>query len=439
MPSAPSDSPLPVSSSSFSEHNARPPLSPSRPPSRLGQSLHLRAAAAGFKLLICSAFQVVFASKRNLQSKTSEVANLLMEGSGPMFFLPSMYLDVERRADQPAPAHAAGLRRLSTRAATSPAPTPTRNGLLPLILWPDPTPRPSPLLQRPHHSRSASPTRISPALRPRAGLPFPLPILRAVLSLGLPSGPGYRLAPASDLPRLLPIAAASLQVAPQLSLASHLGPRPLIPPSLSAQPAPLLRRAPSLIPSSAAAASPPRPSLTAAYSLVFRRSHLLLQTRSRRLLPPRPRLAPLPPESLPSPPALPPAPPEKPRRLPPPWSLDSVARRKPHVGSGFGPAPPPTALPELLLPEPSPQCFLGDPAPKAPGRSAATSIGSALSSSLAAGTDPTSVRSSTCPPRGCSAATMRSFWMTSRSAAHCCSKRTAAPTFAFTTGRLELR
>lgn len=155
-------------------------------------------------------------------------------------------VEVERRMSTLTPSHAAGLRRLSTRAATAPAPTPTRNGLLPL------TPLAESLLA--HLCSSGVP--ILPGLsdtdlartEAELGFPFP-PDLRAILSLGLPSGPGFpdwRRLQSSSLS--LPLAAASLQVARGSLWPRSLGPRPTdhILALHSARSS--LRRAPSLIP-----------------------------------------------------------------------------------------------------------------------------------------------------------------------------------------------
>nr|XP_010911691.1 uncharacterized protein LOC105037760 [Elaeis guineensis] len=160
-------------------------------------------------------------------------------------------VDVDRRMAGLTPAHAAGLRRLSTRAATATAPsTPgaARNGLLSFL------PLAEALIS--HLRSSGVPVQpgLSDAEFSRAeaefGFAFP-PDLRAVISLGLPAAPGFpdwrsrlRLRAALDLP----IAAISTQIARNAFWSRSWGPRPADPERALRLARSALRRAPLLIP-----------------------------------------------------------------------------------------------------------------------------------------------------------------------------------------------
>ncbi|KAK3416189.1 hypothetical protein EUGRSUZ_H02035 [Eucalyptus grandis] len=97
-------------------------------------------------------------------------------------------VDVDRRITGITPAHVAGLRRLSARAAAAPSAAASRNGLLSFSSLSD---------QAMTHLRSSG-VQVQPGLseadfaRAEAefGFSFP-PDLRAVLSAGLPVGPGF--------------------------------------------------------------------------------------------------------------------------------------------------------------------------------------------------------------------------------------------------------
>ncbi|PKU79906.1 uncharacterized protein LOC110115313 [Dendrobium catenatum] len=168
-------------------------------------------------------------------------------------------VDVDRRMAGFPASHAAGLRRLSTRAATNPSYSSSaaapRNGLQSF------TPLADAIIS---HLR-ASGVSILPGLsdaefaRIEAEFAFAFPPdLRAVLSLGLPSGPGFpdwrsrsRIRASIDLP----IAAASLQIA-RGSFWPRSCPDRTLPVARSA-----LRRAPLLIPLFDRCYIPCRPSL----------------------------------------------------------------------------------------------------------------------------------------------------------------------------------
>lgn len=158
-------------------------------------------------------------------------------------------VDVDRRMAGLTPAHAAGLRRLSTRAATaSSSASAARDGLLSF----------SPLAQAviSHLEASAVPVHqgLSDAefvrLEAEFGFAFP-PDLRAVLALGLPAAPGFpdwrsrsRLRACLDLP----LAAVSLQIARATLWPRSWGPRPADSDRALRLARAALRRAPLLLP-----------------------------------------------------------------------------------------------------------------------------------------------------------------------------------------------
>ncbi|CAO2202215.1 unnamed protein product [Urochloa humidicola] len=161
-------------------------------------------------------------------------------------------VDVDRRIAGLTPAaHAAGLRRLSTRAASLPssASATPRHGLHSFA------PLAAAVLS---HLRASSGVAILPGLtelelsraEAELGFAFP-PDLRAVLSAGLPSGPGFPdwraragLRSAFDLP----IAAASLQIARGALWPRCWGPRPADPDRALRLARSAIRRAPLLVP-----------------------------------------------------------------------------------------------------------------------------------------------------------------------------------------------
>ncbi|KMS95960.1 hypothetical protein BVRB_003220 [Beta vulgaris subsp. vulgaris] len=162
-------------------------------------------------------------------------------------------VDVDRRMTGLNPAHLAGLRRLSARAASGPSPSP-------------PTPIPS-RLSLPSlasnlitHLKSSG-IQVQPGLtepefaRSEAefGFAFP-PDLKAVLQAGLPLGPGFPDWRSSGA-RLhlralinLPIAAISLQIAKNSLWSKSWGPRPSDPEKALKIARTSLKRAPLLIP-----------------------------------------------------------------------------------------------------------------------------------------------------------------------------------------------
>ena len=160
-------------------------------------------------------------------------------------------VDVDRRMAGLTPAaHAAGLRRLSTRAAAGPssASASPRHGLHSF----------APLAAAVLAHLRASGVAVLPALtelgmaHTEAELGFALPPdLRAVLAAGLPSGPGFPdwraragLRSAFDLP----IAAASLQIARGALWPRCWGPRPADPDRALRLARSAIRRAPLLVP-----------------------------------------------------------------------------------------------------------------------------------------------------------------------------------------------
>ncbi|XP_010943072.1 uncharacterized protein [Elaeis guineensis] len=156
-------------------------------------------------------------------------------------------VDVDRRMAGFTPAHAAGLRRLFTRAATAPS-SASRNGLFSF----------SPLAEAVISHLKASAVPIHPGLsdadfarlEAEFGFAFP-PDLRAVLALGLPAAPGFP--DWRSLPRLrasldLPIAAVSLQIARTTLWPRSWGTRPADPDRALRLARATLRRAPLLLP-----------------------------------------------------------------------------------------------------------------------------------------------------------------------------------------------
>ncbi|KAF5463792.1 hypothetical protein F2P56_013925 [Juglans regia] len=162
-------------------------------------------------------------------------------------------VDVDRRITGLNPAHVAGLRRLSARAAASSATAslPLRNGLLSFSSLADKVIT---------HLRNSG-IRVQPGLsdaefaraEAQFGFAFP-PDLRAVLSAGLPVGPGFpdwrasgaRLHLRASLD--LPIAAISFQIARNTLWSKSWGPRPADPEKALRVARNALKRAPLLIP-----------------------------------------------------------------------------------------------------------------------------------------------------------------------------------------------
>ncbi|XP_010269757.1 PREDICTED: uncharacterized protein LOC104606317 [Nelumbo nucifera] len=164
-------------------------------------------------------------------------------------------VDVDRRMTGFNPAHVAGLRRLSARAAAAPSVTatlPPRNGLISFSSLADKVIS--------HLRNSSIPVQegLSDAEFARAeaefGFAFP-PDLRAVLSAGLPVGPGFPDWRAGAGSRLhlrasldLPIAAISFQIARNALWPKSWGPRPSDPEKALRIARNALKRAPLLIP-----------------------------------------------------------------------------------------------------------------------------------------------------------------------------------------------
>lgn len=163
-------------------------------------------------------------------------------------------VDVDRRITGITPAHVAGLRRLSARAAAAPSAAASRkNGLLSFSSLSD---------QAMTHLRGSG-VQVQPGLseadfaRAEAefGFSFP-PDLRAVLSAGLPAGPGFPNWRAAAGPaRLhlrasldLPIASVSLQVARSAFWPRCWGPKPPDPEKSLRVARNALKKAPILIP-----------------------------------------------------------------------------------------------------------------------------------------------------------------------------------------------
>lgn len=164
-------------------------------------------------------------------------------------------VDVDRRMTGLNPAHIAGLRRLSARAASVPAtaaaPLPVRNGLLSFSSLADK------VITHLRNSGIQVQTGLSDAEFARAeaefGFAFP-PDLRAVLAAGLPVGAGFpdwrsagaRLHLRASLD--LPIAAISFQIARNTFWSKSWGPRPCEPEKALRVARNALKRAPLLIP-----------------------------------------------------------------------------------------------------------------------------------------------------------------------------------------------
>ncbi|KAK4771707.1 hypothetical protein SAY86_013482 [Trapa natans] len=162
-------------------------------------------------------------------------------------------VDVDRRVTGLNPAHVAGLRRLSARAAAAPStPGSTRNGLFSF----------SNLAEKVTAHLRNSGVNVQPGLsdpefaRAEAefGFAFP-PDLRAVLSAGLPVGAGFPDWRASGSARFhlrasldLPIAAISLQIARNTFWSKSWGPKPADPEKAFRVARAALKRAPLLIP-----------------------------------------------------------------------------------------------------------------------------------------------------------------------------------------------
>ncbi|KAL2348395.1 hypothetical protein Fmac_002395 [Flemingia macrophylla] len=161
-------------------------------------------------------------------------------------------VDVDRRMTGLNPAHIAGLRRLSARAAAASTLTlPVRNGVVSFASLAD---------KVLNHLRNSG-THVQPGLsdaefaRAEAefGFAFP-PDLRAVLAAGLPVGPGFpdwrsggaRLHLRASLD--LPIAAISFQIARNAVWSKTWGPRPCEPEKALRVARNALKRAPLLIP-----------------------------------------------------------------------------------------------------------------------------------------------------------------------------------------------
>ncbi|KAK3013493.1 hypothetical protein RJ639_010312 [Escallonia herrerae] len=163
-------------------------------------------------------------------------------------------VDVDRRMTGLNPAHVAGLRRLSARAAASApsTPLPARNSLVSFSSLADKVIT---------HLRSSG-VQVQPGLsdtefaRAEAefGFPFP-PDLKAVLSAGLPIGPGFPDWRSAGSARLqlrasldLPIAAITFHVARNTLWSKSWGPRPSDPEKAMKIARNALKRAPLLIP-----------------------------------------------------------------------------------------------------------------------------------------------------------------------------------------------
>ncbi|GFY86497.1 hypothetical protein Acr_05g0001360 [Actinidia rufa] len=160
-------------------------------------------------------------------------------------------VDVDRRMTGLNPAHVAGLRRLSARAAAAPPPStplPARNSLLSFNTLADKVIT---------HLKNSG-IQVQPGLsdaefaiaEAQFGFAFP-PDLKAVLSAGLPVGPGFpdwrspaRLRAAIDLP----IAAASFHIARNALWSKSWGPRPSDPEKALKIARNAIKRAPLLIP-----------------------------------------------------------------------------------------------------------------------------------------------------------------------------------------------
>ncbi|TKY70572.1 galacturonosyltransferase 8 [Spatholobus suberectus] len=159
-------------------------------------------------------------------------------------------VDVDRRMTGLNPAHIAGLRRLSARAAAASA-LPVRNGVVSFASLADK------VINHLRNSGIQVQAGLSDAEFARAeaefGFAFP-PDLRAVLAAGLPVGPGFpdwrsggaRLHLRASLD--LPIAAISFQIARNAVWSKSWGPRPCEPEKALRVARNALKRAPLLIP-----------------------------------------------------------------------------------------------------------------------------------------------------------------------------------------------
>lgn len=159
-------------------------------------------------------------------------------------------VDVDRRMTGLNPAHIAGLRRLSARAA-APSSVPVRNGVVSFASLADK------VINHLRNSGIHVQEGLSDAEFARAeaefGFAFP-PDLRAVLAAGLPVGPGFpdwrsggaRLHLRASLD--LPIAAISFQIARNAVWSKAWGPRPCEPEKALRVARNALKRAPLLIP-----------------------------------------------------------------------------------------------------------------------------------------------------------------------------------------------
>uniref|UniRef100_A0A9I9CC23 Uncharacterized protein n=1 Tax=Cucumis melo TaxID=3656 RepID=A0A9I9CC23_CUCME len=160
-------------------------------------------------------------------------------------------VDVDRRMAGLNPAHVAGLRRLSARAAAVTPSHPSRAGLLSFSSLADN------VITHLRNTGVEVQNGLSIAEFARAeaefGFVFP-PDLRAVLSAGLPIGPGFpdwRSSGARQHLRAtldLPIAAISFQIAKNTFWSKSWGPRPLDPEKALRVARNALKRAPLLIP-----------------------------------------------------------------------------------------------------------------------------------------------------------------------------------------------
>lgn len=162
-------------------------------------------------------------------------------------------VDVDRRMTGLNPAHIAGLRRLSARAAapSTPSALPVRNGLLSFSSLAEK------VITHLKNSGVQVQAGLSDAEFARAeaefGFAFP-PDLRAILSAGLPVGPGFpdwrspgaRLHLRASLD--LPIAAISFQIARNALWSKSWGPRPSDPEKGLRVARNALKRAPLLVP-----------------------------------------------------------------------------------------------------------------------------------------------------------------------------------------------
>ncbi|XAR73987.1 hypothetical protein NMG60_11008132 [Bertholletia excelsa] len=165
-------------------------------------------------------------------------------------------VDVDRRMTGLNPAHVAGLRRLSARAAAAApppsAPLPVRNGLLSFTTLADK------VLTHLKNSGIKVQPGLSDAEFARAeaefGFAFP-PDLKAVLAAGLPVGPGFPDWRSTGSARLhlrasidLPIAAISFHIARNALWSKSWGPRPVDPEKALKIARNAIKRAPLLIP-----------------------------------------------------------------------------------------------------------------------------------------------------------------------------------------------